>query len=214
MPMLMIGLIKEIKALVSEAQRKSYINGFKSAADEFNVKITKEAIPVSISFDQNDEAALAAIQDGEVQSKSYSELSTRLSARLNVIIGESIAEGRSINSTVAKMQEAVYLETGSLRRIARTEIINIGNEGRLAAYKKQEAQRPKTKKPFRFTLIVAPGLRTCPAHLELATRIPAKGLPMNELFDLQQRVGSSHGMVLSGNSLLHPNQRTVLVRVP
>lgn len=211
--MLMIGLIKEIKALVSEAQRKSYVNGFKSAADEFNVKISKEAIPVSISFDQNDEAALAAIQDGSVQTKSYSELSIRLSTRLNVIIGESIAEGRSINTTVKNMQEAVYLETGSLRRIARTEIINIGNEGRLASYKKQEAQR-KTKRPFRFTLIVAPGLRTCPAHLELATRIPAKGLLLNELIELQQQVGSSHGMALSGNFLLHPNQRTTMARVP
>jgi len=211
--MLLIGLVKKIKEIVREAQRKSYIHGFKSAAEEFNVTVTKEAIPISITLDQNDEAALAAIQDGKVQSRSYAEATNNMAIRLNSVIAESIAEGRSIPTTVSEMQKAVNMEAGSLRRIARTEIINIGNEGRLAAYKKQEGKRPKTKKPFRYTLIVALGLRTCDAHRELAARIPAKGLPMNELFDLQQEVGASHGMALSGNSLLHPNQRTVLVRV-
>ena len=211
--MLLIGLVKKIKEIVREAQRKSYIHGFKSAAEEFNVKITKAAEAVSISFTQEDENALQAIQDGKVQSRSYAETTNKLAIRLNSVIAESIAEGRSINTTVSEMQKAVNMETGSLRRIARTEIINIGNEGRLAAYKKEEAAR-KPKKPFRFTLVVASGLRTCDAHRELATRIPAKGLLMDELIELQMTVGSAHGMALSGNSLLHPNQRTTLMRVP
>ena len=211
--MLLIGLVKKIKEIVREAQRKSYIHGFKSAADEFNVKITKAAETVSISFTQEDENALQAIQDGKVQSRSYAETTNKLAIRLNSVIAESIAEGRSINTTVSEMQKAVNMETGSLRRIARTEIINIGNEGRLAAYEKEEAAR-RPKKPFRYTLVVASGLRTCEAHRELAARIPAKGLIMNELFRLQQEVGASHGMALSGNSLLHPNQRTTLMRVP
>jgi hypothetical protein len=37
---------------------------------------------------------------------------------------------------------------------------------------------------------------------------------MEELMALQQQVGGRHGLTLSGHALLHPNQRTVLARVP
>lgn len=170
-----------------------------------------KADKLDIDFDQADEDAIRALQSGKVQTNSYNELSTILSAKLNTEINNAIVEGRSIPNTVAQMQKVINTETYKLTRIARTEIINVTNEGRLASYQKQEKKR---KKPFRYTLVVASGARTCDAHRELDSKIPAKGLLMNELIELQQLVGSTYGFTLRGNSLLHPNQRTVLMRVP
>ena len=166
---------------------------------------------LDIDFDQEDEDAIRVLQSGKVQTNSYNELSIVLSTKLNQEINNSIIEGRSIPNTVSEMQKIIKTETYKLTRIARTEITNVTNEGRLASYRKQEKLR---KQPFKYTLVVASGSRTCLAHQELQRRIPAKGLLMNDLIELQQSVGSSHGFTLRGNSLLHPNQRTVLMRVP
>ena len=140
----------------------------------------------------------------------YNELSTILSTKLNQVVADSIVAGRSIPNTVAEMQRVINTETYKLTRIARTEMINITNEGRLASYQKQEKLR---KKPFRYTLVVASGARTCAAHKDIGSQIPAEGMLLNDLIDLQQRVGATYGFTLRGNSLLHPNQRTVLVMV-
>jgi CRISPR/Cas system-associated protein Cas5 (RAMP superfamily) len=210
LPMLMIALSKDLKQIVDGELRDAYIHGFKSAAAEENAKVVKKSEKVSIDFDQADEDAIRALQSGKVQTNSYNELSMVLSTKLNVEINNAIVEGRSIPNTVSEMRKVINTETYKLTRIARTEIINVTNEGRLASYQKQEKIR---KKPFNYTLVVASGLRTCDAHRELQSRIPAKGLPMDELIQLQQSVGASHGMTLRGNSLLHPNQRTVLMRV-
>ena len=164
-----------------------------------------------IDFDQVDEDAIRALQSNQVQTNNYNELSTILSTKLNQVVADSIVEGRSIPNTVAEMQRVINQETYKLTRIARTEMINISNEGRLASYQKQEKVR---KKPFRYTLVVASGARTCAAHKELGSKIPADGLLIDDLIALQQQVGATYGFTLRGNSLLHPNQRTVLVRVP
>ena len=228
LPMLMIALGKDLKQLVDQEMRDAFIHGFKSAAAEDNVKVIEKSgsngsknklsdtlvykgESLDIDFDQADEDAIRALQSGKVQTNAYNELSVVLSAKLNTEINNAIVEGRSIPNTVAEMQKVINTETYKLTRIARTEIINVTNEGRLASYHKQEK---KSKKPFKYTLVVASGARTCDAHKELDRRIPAEGLLMNELIELQQQVGASYRMTLSGNSLLHPNQRTVLMRVP
>ena len=143
-------------------------------------------------------------------SNSYKDFSASSTNELNRVIAESFLEERSLDETIKLMQQAVEAEVWKLRRIARTEIINVTNEGRLAAYKRLEVERGEQ---FRYTLIVAPGLRTCDAHRELSTRIPKRGLPLDELILLQMEVGAKFSMTLTGNSLLHPNQRTVLARV-
>jgi len=226
--MLMIGLIKDLKDLVNGELRDAYLHGFKSAASEDKVNVVEKSGSngsknkvsdtliykgerLAIDFDQVDEDAIRALQSNSVQTNNYNELSTVLSTKLNKVVADSIVEGRSIPNTVAEMQKVINTETYKLTRIARTEMTNVVNEGRLASYQKQEKVR---KKPFKYTLVVASGSRTCDAHHELARRIPAKGLLMNELIELQQSVGSSYGFTLRGNSLLHPNQRTVLMRVP
>ena len=226
--MLMIGVIKDLKLIVGEELRDAYIHGFKTAAEEDKLNVvqksgvngTKNRVSdgliykgkrLDIDFDQNDEDTIRVLQEGKVQTNSYNELSTVLSTKLNQEINNAIVEGRSIPNTVAEMQKIIKTETYKLTRIARTEITNVTNEGRLASYQKQEKLR---KQPFKYTLVVASGSRTCAAHQELQRRIPSKGLLMNELIELQQSVGSSYGFTLRGNSLLHPNQRTVLMRVP
>ena len=168
---------------------------------------------VSIDFDQADEEAILILQTGQAQTNNYNELSTVLSTKLNQVVADSIVEGRSIPNTVAEMQKVINAETYKLTRIARTEMINITNEGRLASYKKQEKLR---KKPFRYTLVVASGARTCAAHKDIASELASHpdGMLIDDLIALQQRIGATYGFTLRGNSLLHPNQRTVLTRVP
>jgi hypothetical protein len=178
---------------------------------EETTNLVYKADTLDIDFDQADEDAIRALQSGKAQTNAYNELSVVLSTKLNAEITNAIVEGRSIPNTVAEMQKVINTETYKLTRIARTEIINVTNEGRLASYQKQEQKR---KKPFKYTLVVASGARTCDAHKELDRRIPAEGLLMNELIELQAEIAPKYKMRLSGNSLLHPNQRTVLMRVP
>ena len=229
LPMLMINVTKDLKLLVEEEMRDAYVHGFKSAAEEnktniiskngglnestsdFDAQSLYKGERLAIDFDQEDEDAIRALNSGKVQTNIYSELNYELSTKLNQQVNNAIVEGRSIPNTVSELQKVLNTETYKLTRIARTEIINVTNEGRLASYKKIERLR---KKPFKYTLVVASGLRTCDAHRELDRRIPAAGLPMDDLIQLQQSVGASHGLALRGNSLLHPNQRTVLMRVP
>ncbi len=66
---------------------------------------------------------------------------------------------------------------------------------------------------FKYSLIIGKDTRTCPAHQELDSRIPSSGMYLNDLIMLQQEVGSKYRMNLRGHSLLHPNQRTSLVRI-
>ena len=229
LPMLLVNVTKDLKLLIEEEMTDAYIHGFKSAAEENKTNVimknggvndSKKELRthsvykgdrLAVDFDQADEDAIRALNSGKVQTNIYNELNLSLSTKLNQQVNDAIVEGRSIPNTVSEMQKVLNTETYKLTRIARTEIINVTNEGRLASYKKIERLR---KKPFKYTLVVASGLRTCDAHRELERRIPKDGLLMDDLIQLQQSVGASYGFTLRGNSLLHPNQRTVLMRVP
>ena len=68
-------------------------------------------------------------------------------------------------------------------------------------------------KQFKYSLIVAKDLRSCEAHRELASRMPSGGMYLDDLIMLQQEIGAKYRMRLRGHSLLHPNQRTQLVRI-
>ena len=110
------------------------------------------------------------------------------------------------------MQRVSNFEVTKLSRIARTEMITVINEGRLSAYEKESKLR---KKPYKYTLVVASGPRTCDAHRELASYLASKpkGVYLNKLRKKQMEIGAKYGLKLSGNFLLHPNQRTVMMRV-
>jgi len=158
-------------------------------------------------------------RNGLILSDSFYDDANR---EIQRVIAQSFAEQRSIPYVVNELRGVVQTESWKLTRIARTEIINASNEGKLAGYKRVEAKRKllyqqgkikKKPKDLKYTLLVAFGARTCDAHKELASRIPAGGLTLDKLKELQMRIGARHGMSLSGNALLHPNQRTVITRV-
>jgi len=193
---------------INAADKKK--GGVNDTKKELNTHSVYKGERLAVDFDQSDEDAIRVLNSGKVQTNIYNELSFALSAKLNAEINNAVVEGRSIPNTVSEMQKILNTETYKLTRIARTEIINVTNEGRLASYKKIERLR---KKPFKYTLVVAAGARTCAAHKELDSRIPSEGVTMDKLIALQQEIGARYGMTLRGNSLLHPNQRTVLMRV-
>ena len=142
-------------------------------------------------------------------SRSYNNYQDGLRESLQRTISIGIADGQSISQIVSEMGKSANLQTYKLVRLARTEINNIYNEGRLRGYLKGEKD---LKRQFKYRLIVMQDRRTCRAHLELASRIPGNGLILGDLIQLQQEIGNRHGLSLKGHSLLHPNQRTVLVR--
>jgi len=183
----------------------AYRNGYKSAYGE--IKGIQKATPPPMS--PNDEDLLRILKNEGVLHRAYADFQRAVTEQLNQIIYQSVAAGYSIPQTVQAMRAGAIGETYKLTRIARTEIININNEGRMRGYRLAEQRMGRQ---FKYGLIIGKDQRTCEAHRELLRRIPKKGLYMDDLIMLQQEVGSKHRMNLRGHSLLHPNQRTSLVR--
>ena len=192
------------------------------AADKKKVKKAEDPEVITIEWDLADERAMdEVIRQGLILSDDFYADTLR---EIQMVIAESFAQQRSIPLVVEQLRSVVQQQSWKLTRIARTEIINAANEGKLRGFQQVEAKakqlyeagilKKKPKEP-RYTLIVALGSRTCDAHRELATRLSRykKGVTLSKLREIQQEIGSRHGMTLSGNALLHPNQRTVISRV-
>ena len=212
--------VKFLEAIRLDSE-KAYEFGFKTAVVEENAILRKATAnqKVEVNWDLVDQEAMDVATHGEMITDDYF---TSTNTKAKQTIAESFAEQRSIPKTVEALRSVLNQETWKLERLARTNIINASNEGRLSGYQKVEAKRKLlyeqgkiTRKPKdeKYTLIVAFGSRTCDAHRELAGKIPAGGLTLDKLKELQMSVGARHGMSLSGNSLLHANQRTVISRV-
>ena len=206
---------------IREDANRSYEYGFSQGTKDEKSKVRKaEAEAVTINWNLNDSRARDEVtSQGLILSDDFYNDTNQ---KIQRVIAESFGTRRSIPSVVASLREVVQTESWKLTRIARTEIINAANEGKLAGYKRVEAKRKllyeqgkikKKPKDLKYTLIVAFGSRTCDAHRELAGKIPAGGMTLDKLKELQMSIGARHGMTLSGNALLHPNQRTVISRV-
>ena len=156
-----------------------------------------------------DEDLLRILKNEGVLYKAYADFQASVTNQLNQIITQSVAAGYSIPQTVQAMRAGAVGETYKLTRIARSEIININNEGRLRGYKIAEQRMGRQ---FKYGLIVGKDRRTCEAHKELSRRMPSDGMYLDDLIMLQQEIGAKYRMNLRGHSLLHPNQRTSLVR--
>ncbi len=211
---------------IREDSAKAYQYGFAGSLKEESVELRKDTLSaevgdkVSINWNLTDQGAMDEItQGGLILSDDFYK---DTNAKIQRVIAESFADQRSIPSVVASLREVVQTETWKLTRIARTEINNAANEGKLAGFKRIEEKRKllyqqgkikKKPKEQKYTLIVALGARTCGAHKLLASRIPSGGLILSELKELQMQIAPQFGMTLSGNAQLHPNQRTVISRV-
>jgi len=177
--------------------------------------LRKAATPRSmIDLDADAKDHLRVLHEGISSTTGfYSNFGAKLSKKIEIIISEAFIENQTlraiINDIVTNIDKALNLSVGEVTRIARTELINVTNEARLKAYQRREKELGES---FRYKLIVSRGRRTCAAHKELARVIPKRGLPLNELIERQIEIGKKYGHKLQGNFLLHPNQRTVMVR--
>ena len=185
----------------------AYRNGYESAYGE--IKGISKTAAKAPDMSPEDEDLLRILKNEGVLFKAYADFQNAVTEQLNRIITQSVAAGLSIPQTVQAMRAGAVGETYKLTRIARTEITNISNEGRLRGYKIAEQRMGRQ---FKYGLIVGKDSRTCQAHKELARRMPEEGLYLDDLIMLQQEIGSRYRMRLRGHSLLHPNQRTSLVR--
>ena len=224
---MIIAVQNRMKAVVANAATEGFHHGYKLGKTEGAVKkaltaldyIDHDLSPLATDEDGNkvlDDKAqdiLRVLHGGIPFTNSYGELARDLSEKLNEVLARAFIEQPSLdkirNEVLRQMRSVINIEVWKLTRIARTELINVTNEGRLAAYQEREKEQGEQ---FRFTLIVAQGERTCAAHQELKRKIPKRGLLLDDLKQLQQVVGAKHGLRLQGNALLHPNQRTVIMR--
>lgn len=198
-----ILLARRMKAAVDDDITNAFKHGVTSAYTELRGTENK------VEIDTADKELVRSLQGEPHFSRSYNNYQDGLRESLQRTISIGIADGQSISQIVSEMGKSANLQTYKLVRLARTEINNIYNEGRLRGYLKGEKE---LKRQFKYRLIVMQDRRTCRAHLELASRIPGNGLILGDLIQLQQEIGNRHGLSLKGHSLLHPNQRTVLVR--
>ncbi len=208
--------VSEISIMMAKRMREAivddidfaYRNGYESAYGE--IKGINKTAAKAPDMSVDDEDLLRVLKNEGALFKAYTDFQSAVTEQLNRIITQSVAAGLSIPQTVQAMRAGAIGETYKLTRIARTEITNISNEGRLRGYKIAEQRMGRQ---FKYGLIVGKDSRVCPAHQELSRRQPSGGMYLNDLIMLQQEVGSKYRMNLRGHSLLHPNQRTSLVRI-
>ncbi len=208
--------VSEISIMMAKRMREAivddidfaYRNAYESAYGELKGVNKTAAKAPDMSVD--DEDLLRVLKNEGALFKAYADFQSAVTEQLNRIITQSVAAGLSIPQTVQAMRAGAIGETYKLTRIARTEITNISNEGRLRGYKIAEQRMGRQ---FKYGLIVGKDSRVCPAHQELSRRQPSGGMYLDDLIMLQQEVGSKYRMNLRGHSLLHPNQRTSLVRI-
>ena len=186
----------------------AFRNGYSSAYGE--IKGISKTAAKAPDLGPEDLEVLRLLKNEGALFNAYNQFQNILVEKMNAAIMAGIAQGSSIPVIVQNMRQVGIGETYKLTRIARTEISQIANEGRLRGYKIAEQRMGRQ---FKYGLIIAKDRRVCPAHQELATRQPEGGMFLNDLIMLQQEVGSKYRMNLRGHSLLHPNQRTQLVRI-
>jgi len=203
-----VMLAKRMRDAIIDDMDFAFRNGYSSAYGE--IKGIKKTAAKAPDMSPEDLEVLRLLKNEGALYNAYNQFQNRLVEKLNATIMAGITQGSSIPVIVQNMRQVGIGETYKLTRIARTEISQIANEGRLRGYKIAEQRMGQQ---FKYGLIIGQDTRVCPAHKELAQRQPEGGMYLNELIMLQQEVGAKYRMNLRGHSLLHPNQRTQLVRI-
>lgn len=203
-----IMLAKRMRDAIIDDMDFAFRNGYQSAYGE--IKGISKTAAKAPDMSQQDLDVLTMLKNEGALYNAYNQFQNILVQKLNAAIVAGISQGSSIPVIVQNMRQVGIGETYKLTRIARTEISQIANEGRLRGYKIAEQRMGQQ---FKYGLIIGKDRRVCPAHKELAQRQPKDGMFLNDLIMLQQEVGAKYRMNLRGHSLLHPNQRTQLVRI-
>ena len=203
-----VMLAKRMRDAIMDDMDSAYKNGYQSAYGEIKgIRKTAAKAPPMSSADLD---LLEILKTEGALYNAYNQFQNILVQKLNQAIVAGIAQNSTIPQIVQNMRQVGIGETYKLTRIARTEINQIANEGRLRGYKIAEQRMGEQ---FKYRLLVGKDQRVCPAHKELARRMPKEGMFLGDLIMLQQEVGAKYRMNLRGHSLLHPNQRTQLVRI-
>ena len=203
-----VMLAKRMRDAIIDDMDFAFRNGYSSAYGE--IKGIKKTAPKAPDLKPEDMEVLRILKTEGALYNAYNQFQNILVEKMNAAIMAGIAQGSSIPEIVQSMRQVGIGETYKLTRIARTEITQIANEGRLRGYKRAEGRMGIQ---FKYSLSVANDTRACDAHKEVASRMPSSGMYLNDLIMLQREVGSKYRMNLRGHSLLHPNQRTSLVRI-
>lgn len=211
--MLMVHLPRILKNELG----KYIIRAFKHTYKQENRQFKKSTGRVEIDLNYDASNLLRQLHDGILRTDSfYQQFTGELGSELDKVLAETYIEDTNLDAMIDRimsaMERKINLSVGRATRIARTELIHVSNEARLRAF---QERMEETGEEYKFTLVVAEGRRTCDAHKELERRIPKRGLPLQELIELQIEVGKKHfgpQWTLQGNAMMHPNQRTILTR--
>lgn len=162
-------LSKRMRDAIMDDMDFAFRNGYSSAYGEIR-GINKTAAKAP-DLKPDDLAILSLLKNEGALYNAYNQFQNILVEKLNATIMAGITQGQSIPVIVQNMRQVGVGETYKLTRIARTEISQIANEGRLRGYQRAET-RMGTQ--FKYGLIVGKDRRVCPAHKELAQRQPKK----------------------------------------
>ena len=196
---------KQLKEAIEDDVTDAYLNGARSAfADAPGLGVK------SYEQDDYDLDDIRILQNNGPLGMALGQFERDLNNEMNKVIFEAAALQVVMSTMVDQVRAVANTQAWKLGRIARTEMLNVFNEGRFRGYAKAEEILGDR---FKYGLQIINDSRTCGAHQELSGRIPAGGLFLDELIQLQQSIGASFNMTLTGKALLHPNQRTVLVMV-
>ena len=196
---------KQLREAIEDDVTDAYLNGARSAyadAPSLGVK--------SYNRDEFDLEDIRILQNSGPLGLALGNFENDLNTEMNKVIFEAAALNVAMANMVDQVRAVANTQAWKLGRIARTEMLNVFNEGRFRGYAKAE---DTLEDRFKYSLQIINDNRTCGAHQELSGRIPAGGLFLDELIELQQRIGAKYKFTLTGKALLHPNQRTVLVMV-
>jgi hypothetical protein len=196
---------KQLREAIEDDVTDAYLNGARSAfADAPGLGVK------SYEQDDYDLDDIRILQNNGPLGMALGQFERDLNNEMNKVIFEAAALEVVMSTMVDQVRAVANTQAWKLGRIARTEMLNVFNEGRFRGYAKAEEILGDR---FKYGLQIINDNRTCGAHQELSGRIPAGGLFLDELIQLQQSIGASFNMTLTGKALLHPNQRTVLVMV-
>ena len=196
---------KQLREAIEDDVTDAYLNGARSAYADSPGLGRK-----SYTRDEFDLEEIRILQTSGPLGLALGNFEQELNTEMNKVIFEAAALNVPMTSMVDQVRGVANTQAWKLGRIARTEMLNVFNEGRFRGYAKAE---DLLEERFKYSLQIINDNRTCGAHQELSGRIPADGMLLDDLIELRQTIGAKYNFRLTGKALLHPNQRTVLVMV-
>ena len=196
---------KQLREAIEDDVTDAYLNGARSAYAD-SPGLGKQ----SYTRDEFDFEDIRILQTSGPLGLALGNFEQELNTEMNKVIFEAAALNVPLTSMIDQVRGVANTQAWKLGSIARTEMLNVFNEGRFRGYAKAE---DLLEERFKYSLQIINDNRTCGAHQELSGRIPADGMFLDDLIELQQRIGAKYNFRLTGKALLHPNQRTVLVMV-